>query len=78
MTIPAIPGPQHPTAVTHRPGTVQNTQIWAHTGGTIVGGSFSRGVLLGDRQVVSGWLVPGAESLEPDDLDQAEPAGVRA
>src|ERR1700729_4507279 len=37
MTIPAIPGPQQPTAVTHRPGTVQNTQIWAHTVATIVG-----------------------------------------
>ena len=27
---------------------------------------------------VSGWVVAGTEFLEPDDLDQAEPVGVRA
>ena len=34
--------------------------------------------LLGHRPVVSRWPVPDAEFLEPDDLDQAEPVGVRA
>ena len=41
-------------------------------------GSFSGRVLVGQRYVVSGWPVRGAEFLEPDDLDQAEPVGVRA
>lgn len=33
-------------------------------------GSFSGRVLLGHRPVVSSWPVPGAEFLEPDDLDK--------
>jgi hypothetical protein len=41
-------------------------------------GSCSGRVLLGHRPVVSRWLVPDAEFLKPDDLDQAEPVGVRA
>ena len=35
-------------------------------------------VFLEPRPVVSRWLVPDAEFLKPDDLDQAEPVGVRA
>ena len=41
-------------------------------------GSSSGRVLLGHRPVASRWPVPDAEFLKPDDLDQAEPVGVRA
>ena len=39
---------------------------------------FQRRVFLGHRHVVLSWPIAGAEFLEPDDLDQAEPVGVRA
>jgi hypothetical protein len=35
-------------------------------------------VVLGHRHSVSSWQVATAEFLEPDDLDQTEPVGVRA
>ena len=53
-------------------------RLWITAMRSAGNGELQRRGASGTRRVISRWPVPGAEFLEPDDLDQAEPVGVRA